>query len=108
MFSAPPRGPSYGLVRLVPRIVPPTFDGPFTSWRVRGKKSASTTPRHPSRMPTNSLSYVVVPLSTTPRMTALSPGQSPPLVRMPILLAVVLAVLGEGAGDEIGQAWGRE
>jgi hypothetical protein len=28
-----------------------------------------------------------MPLSTAPRMTAFSPGQSPPLVRIPILMA---------------------
>lgn len=88
MFSAPPRSPSYGFVRLVPRIVPPTFDSPFTSCRVSGMKSPSTSPRHPSRIPTNSRSYEVVPLSTMPRMTALRPGQSPPLVRMPIFMLV--------------------
>src|SRR3546814_3925806 len=50
-------------------------------------------------MPTNCSAYAGVPWGTAPRMTALSPGQSPPLVRMPIVIAVVLAVSGEGAGD---------
>ena len=41
------------------------------------------TPRQPSSKPTSSSPYTVSPLRTTARITALSPGQSPPPVSSP-------------------------
>ena len=86
MFSGPPPSPSNGLVRLEPRMVPPCFERPRTSWRWIGMKSPSTTPFQPQRKPTNSASCEMTPFSTDPRMTAFRPGQSPPLVRIPIFM----------------------
>src|SRR6218665_2545299 len=48
--------------------------------------SPSTTPRHPHRNPTNSAPCEITPFRTAPRITALSPGQSPPLVKIPIFM----------------------
>ena len=99
MFSGPPWGPSNGLVREVPRMVPPSRARPRTLWRGSSMMSPSTTPRQPSRKPTNSWPKDLMPCSTAPRITALSPGQSPPLVISPIrmmgsvLLCGVVVVL---------------
>src|SRR5690554_3655022 len=86
MRSGPPFSPSNGLVLLVPRIVPPCFESPRTACRSRVMKSSSTSPRHPCRKPTSSASCESTPLSTAPRMTAFKPGESPPLVSMPIFI----------------------
>ena len=82
-FSTPP-STLYGFVRVVPRIVPPRGRIPETSRRPSGSTIPSTSPRQPSRTPTTSQ-----PRSSarrvTARMTAFSPGQSPPPVRIPSL-----------------------
>src|SRR3954451_4204165 len=84
-FSTPPSS-LYGLVRLVPRIVPPRGRIPDTSRRPGPRTAPSTSPRQPSRIPTQSQPAASA-LRTTARMTALRPGQSPPPVSMPIVFA---------------------
>ena len=75
-----------GLMRLVPRIVPPMVRIPASAVPSRGKVRFSMRPRKPSRMPTTSISCRPRAALPTPRMAALSPGQSPPAVRIPIRL----------------------
>src|SRR6201995_2476938 len=86
--------PANGLVRDVPRIVPPRGRMPRTAWMSRGTVSPSSGPRQPSRKPTNSYPYSCTPLRTTARITAFKPGQSPPPVRTPTLMAPTLVVTG--------------
>src|SRR5829696_1188771 len=74
----------YGLVREVPRIVPPRGRMPRTCSMPSGPAMPSIGPRQPSRKPTNSWPYSETPLRTTARMTAFRPGQSPPPVSTPI------------------------
>ena len=78
-----------GLVRDEPRMVPPLARIGFTVARSRGMVSASSGPFQPSRNPTNSYPYSLIPFVTTPRITPLSPGQSPPPVRIPIRIATL-------------------
>ena len=73
-----------GLVRDEPRMVPPLARIDFTVARSSGMVSASSGPFQPSRNPTNSYPYSFIPFVTTPRITPLSPGQSPPPVRIPM------------------------
>ena len=73
-----------GLVRDEPRMVPPLARIGFTVARSSGIVSASSGPFQPSRKPTNSYPYSFIPFVTTPRITPLSPGQSPPPVRIPM------------------------
>ena len=70
-----------GFVREVPRMVPPRWRMPETDCRFSRKWFPSMSPRHPSRMPTNSKPWLS-PRRTTARMTAFRPGQSPPPVRI--------------------------
>src|SRR4051794_8121263 len=83
MRSTPP-STFNGLVRDDPRIVPPRGRMP----RVVSTSSVivrfSIGPFQPSRNPRNSWPYVSLPLRTAARITALSPGQSPPPVSIPI------------------------
>src|SRR5258708_32297126 len=95
-----------GLVRDVPRIVPPRGRMPRTAWTSRGTVSPSSGPRQPSRNPTNSYPYSCTPLRTTARMTAFRPGQSPPPVRTPTLMGPTL-VRGDLARMPWPQAGGR-
>src|SRR5574342_152874 len=84
------RGPSgrlKGLVRLVPSMVPPSWRMPAVLSRVSRKWSSSSSPFQPSRTPTNS-KPCCSPRRTTARITALSPGQSPPPVRMATFIRV--------------------
>src|SRR5215470_12221902 len=83
--STPDRPPAAalsasGLVRELPRIVPPRGRIPRTACTSSGMASPSSGPRHPSRNPVNSYPYSCVPRRTSARMTAFSPGQSPPPV----------------------------
>src|SRR6267378_6491728 len=72
------------MVREVPRIVPPRWRIPeVLSW-VSSKKSPARTPAQPLRKPAISNPCALMPRRTTARITALSPGQSPPPVRMPM------------------------
>src|SRR5579871_1160003 len=73
----------YGLVRELPRMVPPRGRMPRHTSTLSGVVRPSITPRHPSRKPTNRSSYCTSPLRTAALMTAFSPGQSPPPVRIP-------------------------
>src|SRR5215467_6701359 len=72
-----------GLVREVPKMVPPRGRMPRTAATSRTMVSPSSGPRQPSRKPMNSMSSSALPVRTTARMTAFSPGQSPPPVRTP-------------------------
>ncbi len=79
-------GPSstrYGLAPEDPRIVPPRGRIPVVSAIPSGWVASSRTPRHPSWNPTNSIPWDRMPRRTTARITAFSPGQSPPPVRTP-------------------------
>ena len=73
-----------GLVREDPRIVPPRGKIPRVLSRVSSIVKFSSGPLQPSLKPTNSWPYSFTPLRTTARITALSPGQSPPPVSTPI------------------------
>src|SRR3954447_2474605 len=84
-FSTPPSS-LYGFVRLVPRIVPPRGRMPETARSERPRNVPSTRPRQPSRMPTQSQPSASE-LRTTARLTAFSPGQSPPPVSKPTVFA---------------------
>src|SRR5690606_25039905 len=61
-------------------------------------------PFQPSRNPTNSRPCTCTPVSTTPRMTALRPGASPPPVRMPIAIRPLCTVScgPDGSVGELG------
>ncbi len=72
-----------GLVREEPRMVPPRGRIPRHSSMPSGMVTPSRGPRQPSRNPTNSKPCWVTPLRTTARITAFSPGQSPPPVSTP-------------------------
>ena len=81
-------GPSsvlYGFVRDVPRIVPPRGSSPRTEPTRRSHRLARRSRRASRGGSRRSLwPYSPSPLRTTARITALSPGQSPPPVSMPI------------------------
>src|SRR3954452_19961598 len=89
-LSTPPSS-LYGFVRLVPMIVPPRGRIPETSRSARSRNSPSTSPRQPSRMPTESQPAASAS-RTTARITAFSPGQSPPPVRMPTVFATLVGL----------------
>src|SRR5208337_2174531 len=73
-----------GLVRDVPRMVPPRVRIPETESKVSGAASAVSIPLQPSFTPKTL--YPSCPARhTTARITGLSPGQSPPPVRIPIV-----------------------
>ncbi len=82
-----------GCTRAVPSMVPP-----FASSRSLRSSFAScmrrfsSNPRQPSWNPTTDEPYLLSQVRTTARMTALSPGQSPPPVRIPIRM--LLSCLG--------------
>src|SRR6185436_18927489 len=77
-------------------MVPPRFRMPLTSATPSGIVSPSSGPFQPSRKPTNSWPWTWMPLVTTPRMTALSPGQSPPPVNIPMRIRGNLPDMGGG------------
>src|SRR5437588_9933234 len=84
--SAPPSFLK-GLVRLVPRMVPPRWRMPLVASRVsRSCWGGSSKPRQPSRMPITSRPCCS-PRRTTARITALRPGQSPPPVSTAIFIS---------------------
>src|SRR5215470_6235661 len=102
--SSPDRPPlaadsASGLVREVPMIVPPRGRIPRTAWVSSGTVSPSSGPRHPSRNPRNSYPYSGTPVRTKARITAFSPGQSPPPVSTPIRMGATLAVMSVLAID---------
>ncbi len=68
-------------------MVPPRGRMPRTAATSSGIVSFSSGPFQPSRKPTNSYPYSWTPLRTTARITALSPGQSPPPVSTPTRIA---------------------
>ena len=73
---------TYGSRRDVPRIVPPRWRMPRTASRSSGRSCPSMRPSHPSRIPTTSAPCRPAARAVTPRITAFSPGQSPPAVRI--------------------------
>src|SRR3954447_2065782 len=82
-ISAGPSSRLNGLVRELPRMVPPRGRMPRMASIVSSKWSASIGPRQPSRNPRIACPWWSTPLRTIARATALSPGQSPPPVRTP-------------------------
>src|SRR4051794_7698187 len=72
-----------GFVRDEPSIVPPRGRMPRVDSSVSSTVSPSIGPRQPSRNPTISWPRWPADVRTMARMTALSPGQSPPPVRTP-------------------------
>src|SRR5690349_169673 len=89
-----PSSTLYTLVRDDPRIVPPRCRMPRVLSSVSSTPSLLMTPAQPCRKPQNSCPWALIPLRTTPRMTAFSPGQSPPPVSTPILMPRSLGVHG--------------
>ena len=83
LTDAAPSPWTYGSRRDVPRIVPPRCRMPRTASRSSGRKRPSISPSQPSRMPTTSAPCCRA-RATAPRITAFSPGQSPPAVRSPM------------------------
>src|SRR5665213_3091565 len=85
----------------VPRIVPPLRRMPVTSRGVRTRdRSVSIRPSKLSSSPTHSMPLFDDAL-TTARMTALSPGASPPPVRTPNRVSVAIHSTIAGARDGI-------
>src|SRR6266702_4412328 len=85
-ISGPLAGFLNGLVREVPRMVPPRWRIPLVASRVsRSCRGGSSRPRQPSRIPITSRPCCS-PRRTTARMTALRPGQSPPPVKTAIFI----------------------
>src|SRR5438067_6160051 len=76
-----------GFVREDPRIVPPRGRMPLTDSIVSSSQTFSIGPRQPSRNPRIECPWRSMPLRTTARMTAFSPGQSPPPVRTPMRIS---------------------
>src|SRR5215212_929841 len=70
---------------LDPRMVPPRFSSPLTDEvsrvRVRGRPIS---PSNPSSMPRTAQPWSISAERTTARITAFSPGASPPLVSTPM------------------------
>src|SRR5687767_3126369 len=81
--GAAPSPWTYGSRRDVPRIVPPRWRIPRTASRSSGRSRPSISPSQPSRIPTTSAPCLPIARAVTLRITALSPGQSPPAVRIP-------------------------
>ena len=82
--SSPPMPSANGLVREVPRIVPPRGRMPTVLCRSSSIASSSSTPAQPWRKPRKECSPRARPLRTAARITAFSPGQSPPPVSRPM------------------------
>src|SRR4029079_5419359 len=72
----------YGFVREVWRIVPPRWRMPDTAFASSSTVSRVSIPRQPWRMPRRRNPRGIDRLATA-RITALSPGASPPPVRIP-------------------------
>src|SRR5262244_1845770 len=68
-------------------IVPPRGRIPEIAFPSSGRNAPSIMPRQPCRTPTTSAPWDIA-RRVTARMTALSPGQSPPPVRIPMVLAI--------------------
>src|SRR3954470_1136889 len=97
-LSAITTGPSSrlkGLVREVPRIVPPRGRMPRVDSTVSSSQAFSSGPRQPSRKPTIEWPCWSMPLRTTARITAFKPGQSPPPVSTPMRTAANIARVRE-------------
>ena len=73
---------AYGWTRLMPMIVPPRGRIPDTCLGPSSISRPSIRPCQPSRMPTTSFPSASL-RRTTARVTAFSPGQSPPPLRIP-------------------------
>ena len=85
-ISGPLAGFLKGLVREVPRMVPPRWRMPLVASRVsRSCSGGSSKPRHPSRIPITSRPFCS-PRRTTALITAFRPGQSPPPVKTAIFI----------------------
>ena len=84
-----------GLVRDVPRIVPPWARMSRQRATSSSTCSSSMTPFQPSRKPITSSPCERWAVSTTARIAAFSPGQSPPPVRIPMR---IVPCYGNAAG----------
>ena len=84
---SPPSSSLKGFVLDVCRIVPPRWISPETARRVSSSCCPVIIPFHPCRIP-RMLSPSWMPFLVMARMTALSPGQSPPPVKIPILMTL--------------------
>src|SRR3954454_17604555 len=86
-------------------MVPPRGRMPDVLLRSSSTVLPSITPAQPERNPTASVPWTLTALRTTPRMTALRPGQSPPPVRMPtramprIVCTLLVLLLAQCGGD---------
>src|ERR1700680_68166 len=96
---APPALSASGVVLDEPRIVPPRGRIPRTACTSRGIVSPSRGPRQPSRNPTNSYPNSWAPRRTSARITAFSPGQSPPPVSTPTRIGATLVPMSVLAID---------
>src|SRR3954451_10262885 len=81
-------------------MVPPRGRIPRVLSRSSSTTSPSRTPAQPLRNPTTLLPPAVIALRTTERMTALSPGQSPPPVRIPTRGRASVLAAGQVLGDD--------
>ena len=73
----------------MPRIVPPRGKIPAIDSTVSGMvRSDQISPSNPSLMPMTRQPCPKIAARTAPRMTAFSPGQSPPPLAMPMVWIV--------------------
>src|SRR5215469_8677543 len=97
---AMPSASFIGLVRDVPRMVPPSGRMPRTSAGTRSSRSPCSAPAQPFLIPLTWWPSWKARLAT-PRMAAFRPGASPPPVRTPIRIFSSLQVKGH-AGPTAG------
>ena len=109
--SVPSTGIRCGLSRLVPRIVPPSVRIPESIGPSSSIHWSCTSPRKPLRNPIIRIPNCPCPVFARPRIAALSPGQSPPLVRTPMCRAMsagMLAAAAPGGQGSSAAASGRD
>ena len=95
-------------VLLVPKMVPPCMRMPLTSSQPNGRVCgvALIKPAKPPSMPVTRAWHWLSSDLVTARITALSPGQSPPPVRMPTCNAELMLRPCSGFGPQRPQAQG--
>src|SRR5512143_621448 len=83
-----------GFPRLVvPKIVPPWYKIPRVFQGLSGRVLVGgSRPSKPSKMPITSQPYLITAVLTTARITAFSPGASPPPDRMPIRMEILHSI----------------
>ena len=85
-IAVPPTSIRWGFSRLVPRMVPPLVRIPDSASSSRRRYRCCISPRNPSLNPMTFMSWLRIAALPMARMAAFSPGESPPAVRMPMLL----------------------